>query len=86
MIVIVHKLLMVIRVTTTKICFSLFHRVYQGRVAMIIGHCNYCKSDFCGSHRLPEAHQCQAMSTCREQAFQLNAQRLEASKCVAAKV
>jgi len=53
---------------------------------MIIGHCNYCNSDFCGSHRLPETHQCSAMTSCREQAFKLNAQKLESAKCVAAKV
>jgi predicted nucleic acid binding AN1-type Zn finger protein len=58
----------------------------QGRVAMIIGHCNYCNSDFCGAHRLPETHQCQAMASCKEQAFNRNAQKLEASKCIAAKV
>ena len=58
----------------------------QGRVAMIIGHCNYCKSDFCGTHRLPETHQCQAMASCKEIAFNRNAQKLEANKCVAAKV
>jgi len=57
-----------------------------GRVAMIIGHCNYCKSDFCGTHRLPETHACQAMSTCREVAFNNNKMKLESEKCVAAKV
>eukprot|EP00282_Hemiselmis_andersenii_P025377 CAMPEP_0172007528 /NCGR_PEP_ID=MMETSP1041-20130122/6163_1 /TAXON_ID=464988 /ORGANISM="Hemiselmis andersenii, Strain CCMP439" /LENGTH=159 /DNA_ID=CAMNT_0012661665 /DNA_START=496 /DNA_END=975 /DNA_ORIENTATION=+ len=56
------------------------------RVAMIIGHCNYCKSDFCGTHRLPETHACQAMASCKEQAFNNNKMKLESSKCVAAKV
>jgi len=56
------------------------------RVAMIIGHCNYCESDYCGQHRLPELHACQAMSACKDKAFARNAQNLEAGKCVAAKV
>ena len=58
----------------------------NGRVAMIIGHCNYCASDFCGTHRLPETHACSAMQSCKSAAFDRNAERLEAGKCVATKV
>ncbi|EKX31967.1 zink finger-like fusion protein [Guillardia theta CCMP2712] len=56
------------------------------RAAMIIGDCKYCKHKFCGSHRLPETHSCAALSTCRTQAFERNAAKLESEKCVATKV
>jgi ubiquitin len=56
------------------------------RPAPIIGDCSYCKGHFCGAHRLPETHSCQAMAACRAQAFERNASKLQAEKCVAAKV
>eukprot|EP00286_Rhodomonas_abbreviata_P029559 CAMPEP_0181307720 /NCGR_PEP_ID=MMETSP1101-20121128/11046_1 /TAXON_ID=46948 /ORGANISM="Rhodomonas abbreviata, Strain Caron Lab Isolate" /LENGTH=145 /DNA_ID=CAMNT_0023413987 /DNA_START=23 /DNA_END=460 /DNA_ORIENTATION=+ len=56
------------------------------RVAMIIGDCKYCNARFCGAHRLPETHACAAMASCKAQAFERNAAKLESEKCVAAKV
>ena len=54
--------------------------------APIVGDCSYCHGRFCGAHRLPEAHCCAAMAACRAQAFERNAARVQAEKCVAAKV
>ena len=56
------------------------------RPAPIVGDCSYCKGHFCGAHRLPETHCCEAMAACRAQAFERNAARVQAEKCVAAKV
>ena len=55
-------------------------------VAMIIGDCNYCKGKFCATHRLPETHCCAAYGACKTAAFNRNAAKLEAEKCVAKKV
>ena len=57
-----------------------------GRVAMLIGDCKYCKSQFCGKHRLPEDHQCAGMKDCRQAHFDKNANKLMSEKCLAAKV
>jgi len=56
------------------------------RVAMIIGDCKYCNQRFCTAHRLPETHACAAMGACKQVAFDRNASKLAAEKCVAAKV
>eukprot|EP00294_Goniomonas_avonlea_P017131 CAMPEP_0114552028 /NCGR_PEP_ID=MMETSP0114-20121206/6909_1 /TAXON_ID=31324 /ORGANISM="Goniomonas sp, Strain m" /LENGTH=146 /DNA_ID=CAMNT_0001736883 /DNA_START=44 /DNA_END=484 /DNA_ORIENTATION=- len=58
----------------------------SGRVAMIIGDCKWCKSSFCGSHRLPETHACQGMESCRAASAQRNATKVMSEKCVAVKV
>ena len=56
------------------------------RCAPIIGDCKYCNAKFCAMHRLPEVHACTNMQSCRAQAFDRNAAKLESEKCVAAKV
>jgi len=54
--------------------------------AMIIGDCKFCKLKFCGKHRLPEAHQCSHLSSCREEAHERNKEKVMREQCVAAKV
>ena len=54
--------------------------------ALIIGDCKFCKKHFCGKHRLPEAHACANMETCRTQHFERNKQKLFREKCVSTKV
>jgi ubiquitin C len=53
---------------------------------LIIGDCKYCNSKFCGTHRLPETHECSNMQSCRDVHFNKNKAKLEGEKCVAAKV
>jgi ubiquitin C len=54
--------------------------------AMIIGDCKFCKLKYCGKHRLPEAHECSHMQTCREAHFERNKEKVMKEQCVAAKV
>ena len=58
----------------------------SAKTAPIIGDCKYCASKFCASHRLPEAHTCEGMKTCQQAAFDRNAAKLEAERCVGAKL
>lgn len=51
------------------------------QVAVIIGDCKYCKKRWCGKHRLPEAHDCEGMSTCRQVHFDKNKDKLLKEKC-----
>ena len=44
--------------------------------AMIIGDCKFCKLKYCGKHRLPEAHLCPNMSSCREAHFERNKEKV----------
>jgi len=56
------------------------------KVAKIIGDCRYCSSSYCSRHRLPEAHTCKNLQTCREESFSKNSNKLLGEKCVADKV
>jgi predicted nucleic acid binding AN1-type Zn finger protein len=56
------------------------------KIAIIIGECTYCKKKFCATHRLPETHDCTAMDVCHQTAFDINAAKLFAGKCVKAKI
>ncbi|KAI8594177.1 hypothetical protein BDZ88DRAFT_384614, partial [Geranomyces variabilis] len=56
------------------------------KVVKIIGLCRYCAASFCAKHRLPEAHRCDEMQTCRQAAQDRLAGKLLSEKCVAAKV
>lgn len=58
----------------------------HNRVVKIIGDCRYCQSKFCSSHRLPEAHACQNLTSCKDAALQRLQDRLIAEKTVASKV
>jgi predicted nucleic acid binding AN1-type Zn finger protein len=53
---------------------------------LIVGDCRFCQSKFCANHRLPEAHACSGMETCKTNSFNKNKEKLEREKCVAAKV
>ncbi|KDQ60718.1 hypothetical protein JAAARDRAFT_31692 [Jaapia argillacea MUCL 33604] len=52
----------------------------------IVGSCPHCRSDFCGSHRLPEYHNCTNLQDCRQQAFDRNKAKLESERTVASKM
>jgi predicted nucleic acid binding AN1-type Zn finger protein len=56
------------------------------RAVKIIGDCRYCNQKFCGKHRLPEAHGCSNMDSCREIAAGRNAEKLMGERCVSEKV
>ncbi|KAI9224957.1 hypothetical protein BC828DRAFT_343306, partial [Blastocladiella britannica] len=62
------------------------HQGCSDKVAKIIGDCRFCQSKFCSRHRLPEAHSCEGIDSCRQASHDRNASRLLADKCVAAKV
>ncbi|KAF5358239.1 hypothetical protein D9756_001661 [Leucocoprinus leucothites] len=52
----------------------------------IVGECPHCRALFCGSHRLPEHHNCCNMEDCRQQAFERNKSKLESERTVASKM
>ncbi|KAJ3203085.1 hypothetical protein HDU67_010397 [Dinochytrium kinnereticum] len=56
------------------------------RAVRTIGDCRHCQKKFCGKHRLPEAHICPNLQSCREEAMAKNASKLLNEKCVASKV
>ncbi|KAJ3010335.1 hypothetical protein HKX48_007458 [Thoreauomyces humboldtii] len=56
------------------------------KVVKIVGTCRYCTHNFCAKHRLPEAHSCQEMQTCKQAAHSNLAGKLLGEKCVASKV
>lgn len=56
------------------------------RVVKIIGDCRYCEQKFCSKHRLPEAHQCTNIKTCKDNAAGRNAQKLMHERTVSNKV
>ena len=58
----------------------------RAEMAPIIGDCKYCASKYCAAHRLPEAHTCVGMKTCHQAAFDRNAAKLQAERCVGAKL
>ncbi|ORX86936.1 putative ubiquitin [Basidiobolus meristosporus CBS 931.73] len=56
------------------------------RVVRFIGECQYCSQKFCSRHRIPEAHACTYLTTCKQMSFDRYADRLLNEKCVASKV
>ncbi|KAI0692390.1 nuclear protein [Cytidiella melzeri] len=52
----------------------------------IVGQCPHCRADFCGTHRMPEHHNCQNLASCRQQAFEKNKAKLESERTVASKM
>ncbi|KAI8880379.1 polyubiquitin [Backusella circina FSU 941] len=52
----------------------------------IIGDCRYCQSKFCARHRLPEAHACENLLSCKQAAHERNSIKLLSERCVASKV
>merc|ERR1712137_888853 len=39
----------------------------KGRVVAMIGTCKYCSNNFCQEHRLPEAHACPGLQSCKQE-------------------
>jgi predicted nucleic acid binding AN1-type Zn finger protein len=58
----------------------------RARPALLSGECRWCTGAFCGNHRLPEDHACPEYSTCRQQAADHNAKRLQSGECRPAKL
>jgi len=56
------------------------------RVVKIIGDCRYCHAKFCAKHRLPEAHACPELQSCKQQSLEKLSSRLSSEKTVGAKV
>ncbi|KAI9176159.1 hypothetical protein H9P43_006524 [Blastocladiella emersonii ATCC 22665] len=56
------------------------------KIARIVGDCRHCSSKFCSRHRLPEAHQCGNLDSCRKASHDQLAGKLMGEKCVATKV
>ncbi|KAK9764023.1 hypothetical protein K7432_018628 [Basidiobolus ranarum] len=56
------------------------------RAVRIVGECRYCNRKFCSRHRIPEAHMCTNLTTCKQASFERYADRLLSEKCVASKV
>jgi predicted nucleic acid binding AN1-type Zn finger protein len=56
------------------------------RAAKIIGDCRYCDLSYCSTHRLPESHHCDNISTCRQESYDRNSTKLLGEKCVADKL
>lgn len=54
--------------------------------AAIIGDCKFCQSKYCLNHRLPEAHDCVNVSSCKKEAFKTNEKNLLNNKCVSLKL
>ncbi|KAJ6547454.1 hypothetical protein B0H19DRAFT_953991 [Mycena capillaripes] len=52
----------------------------------IVGQCALCRAQFCGDHRMPEHHSCNALEDCKQQAFNRNKTKLEAERTVASKM
>ncbi|KAI8919630.1 hypothetical protein BC831DRAFT_480952 [Entophlyctis helioformis] len=56
------------------------------KIVKIVGDCRYCSSKFCSRHRLPEAHACSNLQSCRQASHEKLAGKLLNEKTVAAKV
>ncbi|KAI9485315.1 MAG: polyubiquitin [Benjaminiella poitrasii] len=56
------------------------------KVVKIIGDCRYCQHKFCARHRLPEAHSCENLMSCKQAAHERNSIKLLSERCVASKV
>ncbi|KAJ2931390.1 hypothetical protein H1R20_g5648, partial [Candolleomyces eurysporus] len=52
----------------------------------IVGECPLCRAQLCGSHRLPEHHECSKLEDCRQQAFERNKSKLESERTIAPKI
>ncbi|KAI0780760.1 hypothetical protein BD413DRAFT_608009 [Trametes elegans] len=55
-------------------------------VLRLVGQCPHCRLEFCGTHRMPEHHECQNLESCRQQAFEKNKAKLESERTVASKM
>merc|ERR1712196_604447 len=53
----------------------------KGRVVAMIGTCKWCQQNFCQEHRLPEAHACPGIESCKQASFDINASKNGAYAC-----
>ena len=56
------------------------------KIVKIVGECRYCNGKFCAKHRLPEAHSCSNLKTCKDEALGKLTQKVLGEKTVAQKV
>ncbi|KAI8903623.1 hypothetical protein EDD86DRAFT_214874 [Gorgonomyces haynaldii] len=56
------------------------------RAVKIVGDCRYCSSKFCAKHRLPEAHACPNLESCRQSSKDTLTNKLLQEKTVVTKV
>eukprot|EP01089_Gocevia_fonbrunei_P012373 TRINITY_DN2912_c0_g1_i1.p1 TRINITY_DN2912_c0_g1~~TRINITY_DN2912_c0_g1_i1.p1 ORF type:complete len:144 (-),score=21.23 TRINITY_DN2912_c0_g1_i1:72-503(-) len=56
------------------------------RAVLLVGDCKFCSKQYCQQHRLPEAHFCSGLETCKRQSYDKNKEKLMREKCVANKV
>ncbi|CAJ0829297.1 4286_t:CDS:2, partial [Entrophospora sp. SA101] len=52
----------------------------KDKATKIVGHCRYCELDYCGRHRLPEAHACVNLTSCKQASFEKNAAKLRSEQ------
>lgn len=58
----------------------------KAKAVLLVGDCKYCKSSYCGKHRLPEYHSCRGMETCRKEANEKNAENVRSNAMPTAKM
>ena len=58
----------------------------KAKKSLSVGHCKWCKLDFCSSHRLPEVHNCTGMNDCKKAANDNNTKKLKQHACCSNKV
>jgi ubiquitin C len=56
------------------------------KICKMIGTCSYCQTNYCSRHRLPEAHVCINLSSCKRVAHERNSEKLYSERCVASKL
>jgi len=58
----------------------------NAKVVKIVGQCRYCQGGYCAKHRLPEAHLCVEMQSCRQASHDKNAGKLLSERVATHKV
>lgn len=58
----------------------------NNKQSIIIGVCKWCNKCFCSNHRLPESHICINLKNCKEEAFNINENKLNNQKTICRKV
>ncbi|KAJ3321271.1 hypothetical protein HDV06_004496 [Boothiomyces sp. JEL0866] len=56
------------------------------RAVKIVGDCRYCEKKYCSKHRLPEAHQCENIISCRQESASKLSAKLLGEKTIGSKV
>lgn len=52
----------------------------------MVGDCSHCHGKFCAKHRLLENHLCQGLQTCKDNAHEQNAMKLQSESTLASRV